>query len=54
MGRVLTQIHDRAFPTLSQALNFLLNLQKLGQVFQKLGQGFQKFAWVFQRLGRVF
>ena len=42
MGRVITQIRGRAFPTLSQTLNFLLNLQKLGQVFQKLSQVFPK------------
>ena len=44
MGRVITQIRGRAFPTLNQALNFLLNLQKRGQVFQKLGQVFQKVS----------
>ena len=50
MGRVITQTRARAFQTLAQAFRtlgqafgFLLNPQKLGQVFQKL-------SWVFQRL----
>ena len=37
MGHVITQIHERAFQTFDRAFTFLLNLQKLGQVFQKLG-----------------
>ena len=43
MGRVITQTRartfqtlTRAFRTLGRAFGFLLNPQKLGQVFQKL------------------
>ena len=54
MGRVITQTRartfqtlTRAFRTLGRAFGFLLNPQKLGQVFQKL-------SWVFQRLDHMF
>ena len=44
MGRVITQTRSRVFQTLGQvfqilgrAFSFLLNPQKLGQLFEKLG-----------------
>ena len=48
--KTLSQI----FQTFCQAFDFLLRLQKLGEVFEKLSYVFQKLGWVFERLGHVF